>query len=451
MDADEKLTSLKKAYADIILSISKEAAARVMASERKSARYQHELKVAKEEGVRILLRLKQMMDYQASEAEVASLNQQKKIEELEAQLHEAEDIVKDLREDLENAQTELGRLKKEKLQHANEPGYDCSRERQSSDFLLCKESSVPAYVTMPCLSQRNECRKCHSELACYCSASVGCQDLPSIILRGKDPGQYRNGCTHRILACERNLLDRDLCLSEETDEIKDNNNDRDQEAGKDSPVSGAEILCELANLGSSQSFLHKRKRANRRKTVFPSSDDYGHTYGRFDSVGLGPFPQIADSQNELVGFLKSSEKESSLVEIFCDKTACKDGVDGRMVSLGEETGVPDCLRKLDADKVDLPSAGLESNQSELKNGISGQPSKERVIKYTFQRKRKRQELNGAEVNPAEIENKTVNEKIIDQKMEQVKPNLSIESSRESRRLAQVARQLISLSEKKWWH
>lgn len=60
----QKLMGLKKAYADVILGISKEAAARVMASENKSLRYQHELKATKEEGVRILIRLKHMMDTQ---------------------------------------------------------------------------------------------------------------------------------------------------------------------------------------------------------------------------------------------------------------------------------------------------------------------------------------------------------------------------------------------------
>lgn len=60
----QKLLALKKAYADIILGISKEAAARVLASEKKSARYQYELKVAKEDGLQMLLRLKKMMDSQ---------------------------------------------------------------------------------------------------------------------------------------------------------------------------------------------------------------------------------------------------------------------------------------------------------------------------------------------------------------------------------------------------
>lgn len=54
--------ALKKAYADIILNTAKEAAARIMVSERKAIRYQHELFTAKEDALRMLLRLKQMLD-----------------------------------------------------------------------------------------------------------------------------------------------------------------------------------------------------------------------------------------------------------------------------------------------------------------------------------------------------------------------------------------------------
>ena len=53
---------MKKAYADIILNTAKEAAARIMVSERKALRFQQELYVAKEEAVQMLLRLKHMMD-----------------------------------------------------------------------------------------------------------------------------------------------------------------------------------------------------------------------------------------------------------------------------------------------------------------------------------------------------------------------------------------------------
>lgn len=58
----QKLTALKKAYADIILNTAKEAAARVIASEKKAVRLQRELLYTKEEALRMLLRLKQTYD-----------------------------------------------------------------------------------------------------------------------------------------------------------------------------------------------------------------------------------------------------------------------------------------------------------------------------------------------------------------------------------------------------
>ncbi|KAI3952225.1 hypothetical protein MKW98_005920 [Papaver atlanticum] len=62
----EKLGSLKKAYADIILNTAKEAAARIMVSERKAYRFQQELCAAKQEGLDMLLRLKQITDSKKS-------------------------------------------------------------------------------------------------------------------------------------------------------------------------------------------------------------------------------------------------------------------------------------------------------------------------------------------------------------------------------------------------
>ncbi|KAJ8772367.1 hypothetical protein K2173_027544 [Erythroxylum novogranatense] len=62
MADSEKLTALKKAYVDIMLNTAKEAAARIMVSERKAQRYRRELFAAKDEALRMLLRLKQMLD-----------------------------------------------------------------------------------------------------------------------------------------------------------------------------------------------------------------------------------------------------------------------------------------------------------------------------------------------------------------------------------------------------
>lgn len=58
----QKTTALKKAYAEIIINTAKESADRVMVSDRKSAGFHHDLSGTKEEALRLLVRLKQMID-----------------------------------------------------------------------------------------------------------------------------------------------------------------------------------------------------------------------------------------------------------------------------------------------------------------------------------------------------------------------------------------------------
>lgn len=58
----QKMEALKKAYAEIILNTAKEAAARVMQSERKALRFQHDLRATKDEALRMLTRFKQLID-----------------------------------------------------------------------------------------------------------------------------------------------------------------------------------------------------------------------------------------------------------------------------------------------------------------------------------------------------------------------------------------------------
>lgn len=56
------MVALKKAYADIILNTAKEAAARIMASERQALRFEKDLSNTKDEALRLLVRVKQMID-----------------------------------------------------------------------------------------------------------------------------------------------------------------------------------------------------------------------------------------------------------------------------------------------------------------------------------------------------------------------------------------------------
>lgn len=58
----QTLAALKRAYADTILNTTKEAAARVLSSEKKTRMYQQEIVTVKDEAITTLLRLKQMYD-----------------------------------------------------------------------------------------------------------------------------------------------------------------------------------------------------------------------------------------------------------------------------------------------------------------------------------------------------------------------------------------------------
>ncbi|GER27107.1 60S ribosomal protein L4-B [Striga asiatica] len=394
MDADERLAGLKKAYADVILSISKEAAARVMASEKKSVMYQHELKVAKDEGLRMMLRLKQMMDYQIYQSQATLLNQQKKIDELEAQLQEAEDIVSDLRAELRQAQAEVEREKKPKNEyHVNGLVHTYPNEKNPIINNLYPYQSVD-YLPPNASSQI---------------------DLPSIILRSKEPGLYRkNGCTQRIRACDRNLLERNFSLSEEKEkESKELENNK--------------TLPNIKPIGF-DSISSKGKRAVRkRKTVIPCIG----TKSLFsDSAKLSPDKDLTQT---LIECQNICDNERDVIEFSGEKTI---GMDNNGVS--EET---DNVQK----EILISSEGAK--------GIFFRPLRERDYKYTFQRKRKRQTPSESNMNGSlEMGKKTFGENSADKKVEKLKNNsLSMESSRDSRRLEQVARQLISLSESKWWH
>ncbi|PPD78697.1 hypothetical protein GOBAR_DD24373 [Gossypium barbadense] len=69
--------------------------------------------------------------WMVNEAEMMSLNQQKRIEELEAQLGEVEDIVRDLRAELREVQDELEKLTKNSMQ--------CSSEQKSGHGVAASE------------------------------------------------------------------------------------------------------------------------------------------------------------------------------------------------------------------------------------------------------------------------------------------------------------------------
>ncbi|KAK2967858.1 hypothetical protein RJ640_029852 [Escallonia rubra] len=234
------MVDLKNAYADIILNTAKEAAARIMVSERNALRFQHELCSTKDEAIGVLTRLKQMIHAKSTEAENASLRQQMKIEELEAQLDEAEGLILDLREEVEQVKGQLDKMRTNHVQHLNGPiekdGTFSCEDGTHENKLIASEpfSFFPSDARSKVLrtlhgknfplGQRIPDSKCcnSAELpTALDSQSVKIFDsfsIPSIIVKSKEPELYRNGCTHRIHAIGVNLLEEKLSHGDVADE-----------------------------------------------------------------------------------------------------------------------------------------------------------------------------------------------------------------------------------------
>ncbi|CAH9140319.1 unnamed protein product [Cuscuta epithymum] len=484
MGADERLTALKKAYADIILNTSKEAAARIMVSERKALRFQHELQVVKEDALRTLLRMKQMMDSKINEVESTRLSQQRKIEELEAQLHEAEDIVSDLRGELREAHAALERVKINQQNAHREPKENmvfCASELQNGHV------AVPDIVKNMNLIQINEGYKSCSRTVNHTGNTYFSHpDLPSIILRSKEPELYRNGCTQRIRACEGNTLAKEFSLSGE----KTRRNDENKEVC--AIPAEKEAVMEEDRLVIFSSFNKKRKRAKR----------YGKGRALDGNLPLTPPPSLVKTDDEGQPNNNNPDcdekKEESMVLSKSSYRKRKMAKRNRKYGADLNRNLPDHSSEMtplsssperDDSKPELvESHGVEKQVSDYKGlaevvgpalqetgstGSSGitvhdksglkvcdaAKDENRTFKYTFQRKRKRVPPSSREVDDfthnVSAQNCTVvkNEEEKQQSVVLVdqRPKLSAESSRDSRRMAQVARQLISLSEKKWWH
>lgn len=223
-DEAQKMVALKKAYAEIILNTAKEAAARIMVSERKALRFQQDLSASKEEALRMLLRLKHMIDSKTTEAELTSLSQQRRIAELEAQLEEAEEVITDLRSELKQIGDELEKVTNNQVQPLNgkisqeeELFSKKSAHFSSSGCETMETSDMNNMLTNQrllndkcCITVNQSERFSSSDLDNFDHSK---SDIASIIMRSKKPELYRNGCTQRIRAFERNLLDGKLSHS----------------------------------------------------------------------------------------------------------------------------------------------------------------------------------------------------------------------------------------------
>ncbi|XP_027920836.1 uncharacterized protein LOC114178892 isoform X2 [Vigna unguiculata] len=520
MEDSEKLTALKKAYADIILNTAKEAAARIMVSERKASRFQQELVSTKEEALQMLLRLKQMFDSKVSEAELMSLNQQNKIEELEAQLQEAEEIVRDLRAELRETQAELETMMKHQMQppvEKNKEDEILAQENFLQENRLDHDGSIYSapglqFESVSISQTRNPTINGSLDSSKFCGSHdhtnncyIHNPDFASIVIRRKEPKLYRNGCTQRIHAFERSLFDANVSVSGNLDNVQDETLVSVHEEGKSMSVStnaNDDVICEKekpdevkvvkADADLVKAPVHRKKRRFGKRKATKSGLHSNQVKETKKESGLScakHSPLVLDNDDpSKVSSSMACENEtlkdimSTVVDVPTDTTAMNEQSRSHSNTENGEVLLEACSTRskikadkepmdksdltrqdsLSAESVEVPACKsieasnesldkMDPKVSDVDAKVSNRPTSDRFLKYTFCRKRKKEAVSCDE--DCSRDNTDSKKRCAEKQDDHVDPQKSCtmtESSRDSRRLAQVARQLISLSEKKWW-
>ncbi|MCD9642122.1 hypothetical protein HAX54_028788 [Datura stramonium] len=299
------------------------------------------------------------------EAELTSLSQQRKIEELEAQLEEAEDIVSDLRVELREVQAELervGRKEKEEKQSQDVDTTNHGELTKENTVILPPESqddSVTTSITeVDSMNQKIEgYHSCHTKVNmgnCYDASS----DLPSISLRGEVLELYQNGHTHRIHDAEGNPSDREIIPSE----------------------TFCEHSSKMENMPTNN-FLTDDSTLARGNA--PSEDP--SEMGQGLSIGKG-------EQGMKLGYAESSDnKPQSMASGVHYARDEHEQLMGKM-DLSEEDIENVCSQLLFIKNLCNQLLKSESRACDVNNRVPSQPLNDRVIENTYQRKRKRELL-----------------------------------------------------------
>ncbi|CAH8355852.1 unnamed protein product [Eruca vesicaria subsp. sativa] len=383
MGDSETLAALKRAYADTILNTTKEAAARVLCSEKKTRMYQQEIKTVRDDAVNTLLRLKHMYDSKIKETEEMSLKQQQKVEELEAQLGEAEDIVGELRMELRALHDEFNRVTNAQTSYLNgdhqEPS--CLKNSNAAGSVVPKVSSGPERsgvangITNPSLTRINSIKRCSSKGnmdRCH-------HTLPSILTKRREVEGY----AQMFHSVDKRLANGDLSSSVEVEDVNDG-------------------VC-LQKVSSCKSV---------------------------ETLELSGCADITDpmvSQNtSQMDFGTPIPLETFSKEHEQNRKSMISGIEARNEEK-ESCGNIEVLTSPSCEETPVLAA-----------------SKNRSIKYTFKRKRKKEALSNLEGDSTFEESRNIKQKTgekDDGYLESLKPSFTSESSRDALCVAQVARQL----------
>ncbi|VVA95291.1 unnamed protein product [Arabis nemorensis] len=403
----ETLAALKRAYADTILNTTKEAAARVIVSEKKARRFQQELVTVRDEAIHTLLRLKHMFDSKVKETEIISLKQQQKVEELEAQLGEAEDIVGELRMELRELRDELKKVTNGqthlKSDHEEEsclkisdaavllvPEVSSSHEKSGAvgSCIPVEQSGllVPNGIRKTSFTRINSINRCSSkdnQDRCH-------HTLPSILTKRREAER----CTQMIQTVHRSVASGDLSSSVEVEDVNNG-------------------VC-----------LHKVSSCKSVETLEMSGC----------AVASDSISSVRDEEDPMESQNSSQKDLDTPVSL---KTSPREDENGRKLAIGETEAMKE--EKESCENIEVSASPL----------CKGTPvlavNNNRCIKYTFKRKRKKEVLNNPEGDSSLEESGNKKQKTgekDDGYLESLKPSFTNESSRDSLRVAQVARQCL---------
>ncbi|KAM0873137.1 hypothetical protein ACQ4PT_038272 [Festuca glaucescens] len=190
-----QVEGLRKAYAEIMLNMAKESAARVLAAERRAAVLAGGVAAAKEDGVAALVRLKGIMDARIKQVESQSLAHVRKINELQEQLHGAQNTVASLQVELQRANAELDETRKTLAEERMNILPTCDKV----DSNKSKISRSKMHLQNRSVSSKN-----NNALDDICSVPADAKEnMPTFRARNKKSELYRNGCTQRIRALKQ--------------------------------------------------------------------------------------------------------------------------------------------------------------------------------------------------------------------------------------------------------
>lgn len=421
------------------------------------------------------------------------MSQQKKIEELEAQLHEAEDIVKEVREELREVQAELDRVK------TTQPPAELQEELVSVSNAKILSSDGTSKGSDDC-SKEDSCKG-------YCYFPN--PDFASIIRRYKEPKLHKNGCTQRIRACEGNSCKE---VREETCKRGDEEGNQFCVSLESSYSNGSKVVTtddSTVHFEVGQSIRRKRKQATRyskdkafslanllnhvEDTQNPSCSKYSEyedkTFMQLDVVNTEKSGDkneafLASRSNEAFGnpldkgfaertasFVNLQDQDEDTQNPCCsrdplddDKAFMQSGIvnveqlshkfkgflEAQVEGNTDEPDKVSCLAHCAADceKLEGSSPSLDLKALGQDDGIPTQSPDSKFLKYTFQRKRKREVSCSPDPNNCVEENSTKENMVeIDKHSGSLKPkslSFATESSQDSRRLVQVARQVSEL-------